>query len=105
MLQTTVILAILAVSSLVIASISMIFGIVALVKVLAMEKSTHSVQYVPINDEIDKANEEYLKKSKETPWATSDQSLKEQQKLFTEDLEELMPDLASSEEDKELYSF
>ena len=54
-----------------------------------MEKSTHQVTYMPIDEQIDKENQDFMKQ-----WATDDDSLQTQQKVFKEDLEDLMPEFA-----------
>jgi len=79
-----------------------VVGALALIKVEAMERSTHSLQYVPLSEEIDEANTEYIKSQS---WATTDSSLKDQKKMYEEDLEDQMPEFLPSEEDKKLYSF
>ena len=38
------------------------FSIKAMIEVKAMQKSTHSLEYVPVDPEIDKANEDFLKR-------------------------------------------
>ena len=106
MLDITMIAIICGVVGTIFGTLGMILSIMALIKCYAAEKSTHSLQYVPIDKEIDKANEEFLAKTeKENTWATTPQSLEEQQKLFTEDLEEQMPEFLPDDKDKELYSF
>ena len=90
----------------VIALLSGIFSVIclsvsifALVKVYAMEKSTHNVTFMPIDEEVDKQNQEYMK------WATQDESLKEQSKYFKEDLEDSMPEFMPNDDDKKIHSF
>ena len=56
----------------IISSISLIIGVYCMVKLLAMEKSTHSVQYVPMDEE----------------WAKDDKSIDKINKQFKEDTEE-----------------
>lgn len=98
------------VSSLIIVSISVIgflisclsclVGIAAFIELRTFRKSTHQVQYMPIDPkQIDAENESYLKD------ITSDESIQKQNKLYRENLEEVMPEFASSEEDLERYSF
>jgi len=79
---------------------SCMFSILSWTKVQALEKSTHTVQMVPIDEEIDKANRDYMEQ-----WATSQKSLEEQAKMDIEDRDDLMPEFASSEEDKKTYTF
>jgi len=80
--------------------ISIITSIYAAVKVTAMEKSTHQVTYMPIDEQIDKENQDFMKK-----WATDDESLQTQQKVFKEDLEDIMPEFAPEDDDKKIHSF
>ena len=94
----SIIVLVMSIIGLTIACISAILAAFALIKVIAMEKSTHTIQYV--DPEIEKANKEFLDE-----WATPDSALEEQDKLYKEDLEELMPEFATSKEDKEIYSF
>ncbi len=82
--------------------ISVIFSVIAVIslaKVIGMEKSTHQVTYMPIDPEVDKENQEYMK------WATDEETLKEQKKYFTEDLEDSMPEFMPDDEDKKIHSF
>jgi len=80
--------------------ILIITSIYAAVKVTAMEKSTHQVTYMPIDEQIDKENQDFMKQ-----WATDDDSLQTQQKVFKEDLEDLMPEFAPEDDDKKIHSF
>lgn len=75
--------------------ISLILGIFSLVKVLAMEKSTHSVHMVPVDEEIEKANKD---------WATSEEAIKKENKMYSEDLEDNMTEFAVTDDDKEIFS-
>ena len=77
---------------------SAILASYAAIKVVAMEKSTHQVQY--IDPEIDRLNKEFMDE-----WATSDETIKKQDKLFAEDLEDQMPEFSPSDDDKEVFSF
>jgi uncharacterized membrane-anchored protein YhcB (DUF1043 family) len=79
--------------------IACILAIASLVKVMAFEKSTHRIQYMPIDPEIDKQNEEFVKK-----WATTDQAFQKEQKLYTDELSDEMPEFAPTDEDKEIFS-
>jgi len=83
-------------------SIINIFGlflsIYSIIEVKALKRSTHSVQYVPIDTEIDKANEDFIEK-----WATSEEVIEDQEKRYKEELEEEMPTLYSK--DNKRYSF
>lgn len=95
----------------ILAVIGMFFGVLGtllgtylLIEVKSMQRSTHQIQYMPVDDAIDKENEEYLK-SLNTDWATSEESLDNQRKLFREDIEESMPEFAPNEDDKETYAY
>ena len=80
--------------------IGTIIGSSALIRTIAAEKSTHNVTYMPIDEEIDKANNEFVNK-----WATDQTTLVKQQELFKEDLEEQMPDFFPDEEESKITSF
>lgn len=86
--------------SLLFSIVTMFVAILALSKVNGIERSTHSVQMVPIDDEIDDYNQKIV-----SQWATSDESIEEQQKLFKKDLEMEMEEFLPSEEDKKIHSF
>lgn len=101
-MQTNFILVAAIVSS-VFSVLALLLAGVALIKCIGAEKSTHSVQYMPIDPEIDKMNEQFLKEKDK--WATSEESLAEQMKAFKEDLEDQMPEFAPDDEDKKIYSF
>ena len=81
-------------------TLGVLLAVLSWTKVQALEKSTHTVQMVPIDEEIDKANRDYMEQ-----WATSQKSLEEQAKMDIEDRDDLMPEFASSEEDKKTYTF
>lgn len=68
---------ILAICACVFSVISIIIGLIGLVKVLAMEKSTHSVQYVP------------LEMMPENNWATTDKEIEKINKTVKETNEEI----------------
>jgi hypothetical protein len=62
----------LVISTCILSGISLIIGVYCMIKVLAMEKSTHSVQYVPIDEawstdekEIDKINKQFKEDTEE----------------------------------------
>jgi len=78
---------------------STILGLVATIKVFAMEKSTHTITYQAVDQEIEKANEEVLKN-----WATKESAIAKDQELFREDLESEMPDFFPDEDEKEIIS-
>lgn len=85
--------------SIVLSVLALIFSISSLIKSIGAEKSTHSVQYIPIDEEVDKENQEYVKE-----WATSDKAIKQEKKFYQEELEDEMPFFASTKEDKEIFS-
>lgn len=72
---------------------AIIMSSMALLKALATEKATHSVQFMPIEDNL-KDN-----------WSTSEASLKKQADLYKKDVEENLPDFADNEEATKPYSF
>jgi hypothetical protein len=78
-----------------------VLGVMSYIKVEAFKNSTHQIQYVPIDAEIDKYNEKVL--SHKDLWGTSEESITIQEKLYKEDLERTMPEHV--ELDKEIYSF
>lgn len=86
--------------SLTLSGISVILGSYAAIKVGAIEKSTHSVTYMPIDPEVDKANKEYVEK-----WATGEEVIDQQNKQFAKDLEETMPDFFPNDDDKKKFVF
>ena len=72
-----------------------VMGLQALISVKAMEKSTHSIQYAPVNmDDV-----------KDENWGTSEESLEKQRNLFKEDIEDNMPEFALNDDDKERFAF
>jgi hypothetical protein len=100
-------LTICSILSLLFCTISVILATYAAITVKAMEKSTHSVTYMPVDEQIDKENQAFMSDSKEKApeWATSDDMLNKQQDAFKEDLEEQFPEFALDDEDKKIYSF
>lgn len=80
--------------------IGTIIGSLSLIKIIAMEKSTHTITYQPVDTEIDKANEELISK-----WATKESVIAKDRELFQEDLETEMPDFFPEDDDKEIISY
>lgn len=85
-----------------------IVALLAYIELRAFNKSTHQIQYMPVDEQIDKENQEYIKKLGGDPflnenWATSEASIEKQNKLYKEDLEEALPEF--SEGTPEKYSF
>jgi hypothetical protein len=97
---------ILALSGLIIASIGTIIGTLAFIEVKSIQRSTHQIQYMPVDDAIDKENEAFLKTvNSDDSWATSPDSIKKQETLYKEELESEMPNFVSTDEDQEIISF
>lgn len=80
--------------------ISTIIGLVALVKVLAAEKSTHTMTYMPVDPSIEEENEKVMKN-----WATKESVIAKDQELFQEDLESEMPDFFPDEDERRITSY
>ena len=99
-IDQSIIILVCSLLSIILSIFCLLMSIFALIKVYAMEKSTHQVTYMPIDEQIDKENQDFLKQ-----WATDDESLSTQQKVYKEDLEELMPEFSPEDEDKKIYSF
>jgi F0F1-type ATP synthase membrane subunit b/b' len=89
----------LVIASLIIGSLALILSAVSLIMIIAREKSTHTVQLMPVDEEIDRANKEYMSK-----WATSEEAIKKEQNLYKEEVEEQMPEFSLTDEDKEVFS-
>jgi hypothetical protein len=78
-------------------------GIYSLICVKAMEKATHTVTYMPVDEEVDKLNKEYLEKVDN--WGTQESEIEKQNKLWASDLEKEMPDFSPNGDDKKRYAF
>lgn len=94
---------ILSIFSIIFSGLTCIFSLFALYYSLkawtsceAARLSTHTVTYAPVDKEIDEANKE---------WATKNESLKKQQDMFREDIENEMPEFYEDEDDKEVFSY
>lgn len=86
-------------------AIAGILSIVSYIKVQAFEKSTHQIQYVPVDPDIEKENEEYLKNS-DASWATDSTVLEKDREEYLKDLKETGMDFfVPSDEDKKIRSF
>lgn len=105
MLTEIVVLSIISGLALIMGVLGLGLGIYSFVCVKAMEKATHTVTYMPVDPEIDKANEEFLKDKKEDNWATSESEITRQNKLWAKDLEEEFPEFAPNDDDKKRISF
>jgi hypothetical protein len=80
-----------------IACVSFIVATLSLCRIIGLEKSTHQIQYVPVDEEIEKANEEWR--------ATESTTFEEQEKLYKQQLEDELPEFALNDEDKKTFSF
>lgn len=89
----------LVIACLILATLALVLSIINTIMFMAKEKATHTVQLMPVDEEIDRANEEYMKK-----WASSDKAIDKENKLYTEELEAEMPEFALTDEDKEIFS-
>ena len=96
-----------AIISLTAALISFIFSLVTYCKMVGLQNSTHSVQYVPMDPVTDRENEDYLKENQqEEDWATTEESYLAEDKKYRKDRNEIMPDFAvDEEEDLKIHSF
>jgi len=90
---------VLSVTALIIATISFLIGTLCYVRVLAMEKSTHTVQMVPMDEEIDAINKKYTEEC-----ATSDKAIDTENSLYKDDLEDNLTPFAAAGPDKEIFS-
>jgi len=92
--------------SLIFSVIGTILGLIAVVKTLAVEKSTHTITYQSVDKEIDKANEEYVSKANKTDnWATQESAFAKEQESYLEDLESELPDFFPEDDDHKIRSF
>jgi len=102
--EYAIILSVLSILGFTLGFLSVIIAVISLVKVIAMEKSTHTITYQPVDEEIDAHNERFLKSEEET-WATTEASLVKQQSEYKEQLESDLPEFSDSDEDKIIHSF
>lgn len=72
------------------------YSMEAKIAVGALEKSTHAVQYVPLDPKIDLENQE---------WSTKQEALDKERKMYQEDIETEFPMFAETDEDKKVYTF
>ena len=75
---------------------SLYYSLKAYATIMALEKSTHTITYAPVDKEIEEAN---------SKWSTKQESLDKQNKMFQEDIEDQMPEFSTNEEDRKIYSF
>ena len=85
--------------AIILSSLSLIIGTIALAKIIGLNSSTHSVQLMPVDPEIDKINQQYTKE-----WATSDKAIKEEMNMYKEDIEDNMNQFSETKLDKEIFS-
>lgn len=78
--------------------VTLVIASLALAKVIGVEKSTHSVQMIPVDPDIDAHNQRMM-----SDWAMKEENIDKQDKMFKEDLEEQLPEFY--EEEKEVYSY
>jgi len=83
----------------IISTLALAFSATALIMIIARDKATHTVQMVPVDEEIERANEEFLKQ-----WSTSSEAINKQNKLNREETEDLMPEFALDDDDLEIHS-
>ena len=83
----------------IISTMALLLSSVAMIMMIAREKATHTVQLVPVDEEIDRANEEYMKQ-----WSSSDDAINKQNKMHQDNTEENMPEFSLDDEDKEIFS-
>ena len=88
----------------ILSALALLFSMVAIVMMIAKDKSTHTVQMIPVDEEIDRANEEFLRANRKDPWASSEEAILKQQKLYNEEVEKEMPEFALDDSDKEIFS-
>lgn len=84
---------------LILGALGLIIGCIALSKAVGIEKSTHTVQMMPVDPEIDAHNKKIMEQ-----WATKEEAIAKQEKLFKEELEDKMPEFYPEDEDKEVFS-
>lgn len=91
-----------AIASLIIGIVSLVFGFIACYKIIGVEKSTHTVQYMPVEDAV----KDPFKSGFDSFMGDDLESkLQKDNELFREELEEIMPQFAPSEEDKKIISW
>ena len=83
----------------IISTLALAFSATALIMIIARDKATHTVQMIPVDEEIERANEEFLSK-----WSTSNEAINKQNTMHKEETEELMPEFALDDDDLEIHS-
>ena len=86
---------------------AIILSLLSYAKITGIEKATHSVQYIPIDTEFDRQNEDFLSKSQtDADWATSEESIAAEDKKYKKEMNEAgMEEFLSDEEDLKTHSF
>jgi len=79
--------------------VALILSISSLIKSIGAERSTHTMQYVPIDPEIDAENEKFVEK-----WATTEKAISKEKELYQDELNDEMPFFTPSNDDKEIFS-
>ena len=77
------------IASAALSSVALLFSMVAVIMVIAREKATHTVQLVPVDEEVDRANAEYEK------------ALSKYNKESNEEKEEQFPEFALEEDEED----
>jgi uncharacterized protein YqhQ len=113
-LTITHIFAILALTSLLLAVLGIGLAVYSLIEVKSLQRSTHQVQFMPVDEAIDRENQDFINSlqtrdmepevSHRDMWATTDESLKKQNELYRDDLERTMPEFVDDDE-PEILSF
>lgn len=75
MIDTNVILTICAITACIFSIIALLLAVISLIKVIAMEKATHTVQYFDPNQK--------------DVWASSDKEIEDLNKNHSEDMEDI----------------
>ena len=83
----------------IISTLALLLSSIAMIMMIAREKATHTVQLVPVDEEVERANAEYMKQ-----WNTSDDAINKQNKMHQENTEQNMPEFSLDDEDKEIFS-
>ena len=89
----------LLIAACILSTLALALSCTAMIMMIAREKATHTVQLVPVDEEVNRANEEYMKQ-----WRTSDDAIDKQNKMHQDNTEENMPEFSLDDEDKELFS-
>ena len=95
-IDNNVIISTLFILGLTFSTVAVLLSSLALFKILAFEKNTHTIQYTT-PDQLNASSES------DNSWATSDEVINKQQKLYREDLEEQMPDFVVDKEETYTY--